>query len=91
MVAATINEKVDEWAHAPYLEVVQLEASNDETYTSTKFKTVLVALATTNGDVGSQATETAVTIGTGANSAVVTLRNSNLSDTDVTLVLFGIK
>ncbi len=87
MAPATIKEKVDEWAHAPYLEVVQLEASNDETYTSTKFKTVLAALTTTNGDVGSQATETAVTI----SGPTVTLRNSNLSDTDVTLVLFGIK
>lgn len=87
MVAADINEKVDEWAHAPYMEVVQLEASNDETYTSIKFKTVLAALATTNGDVGTQATETAVTI----SGATVTLRNSNLSNTDVTLILFGIK
>ncbi len=87
MTEADINETVDEWAHAPFLEVVQLEASNDETYTSRKFKTVLAALSTTNGDVGSQATETAVTI----SGAVVTLRNSNLSDTDVTLVLFGIK
>ncbi len=87
MAPATIKEDVSEWAHIPGIEVVQLEASNDETYTSKKFATVLGALATTNGDVGSQATETAVTI----NGAVVTLRNSNLSDTDVTLVLFGQK
>lgn len=87
MAEATINERLDEWAHAPYLEVVQLEATNDETYTSIKFKTVLGALATVNGDVGSQATAVAVTI----SGAVVTLRNSDLSDTDVTLVLFGIK
>ena len=71
----------------PGLEVVQLEASNDETYTSTKFKTVLAALATTNGDVGSQATSIAVTI----SGNEVTLRNSDLSDTNVTLLLFGRK
>ena len=87
MTDADINEKVYEWVHAPYMEVVQLEASNDESYTSRKFKTVLAAIATTNGDVGSQATETAVTI----SGQTVTLRNSNLSDTNVTLVLFGKK
>ena len=87
MAAADVNETLQEWAHIPGIEVVQLEASNDETYTSKKFSTVLGALATTNGDVGSQATETAVTI----SGATVTLRNSNLSDTDVTLMLFGIQ
>ena len=87
MAVATIKEDLGEWAHTPYLEVVQLEATNDETYTSKKFNTVLGALATVNGDVGSQATAIAVTI----SGSVVTLRNSDLNDTNVTLVLFGIK
>ena len=87
MTAATIASKVDEYAHAPFMEIVQLTANNDETYTSVKFNTVLAAITTTNGDVGSQATETAATI----SGRTVTLRNRNLSGTAVTLVLFGIK
>lgn len=87
MTEADINEVLDEWAHAPFLEVVQLTVTNDETYTSKKFDTVLGAIATSNSDDNSQATAIAVTI----SGAVVTLRNTDLSDSLVTLVLFGIK
>ena len=87
MTAATIASKVYEYAHAPYMEVVQLTANDNETYTSVKFKTVLAAITTTNGDIGTQATETAATI----SGSTVTLRNPNLSSTAVTLILFGIK
>lgn len=87
MTAADINERLYNWAHTPLFEVVQLTASNDETYTSVKFKTVLGAIATANSDIGSQATSIGVTI----SGQTVTLRDSNLSDSLVTLVIFGIK
>jgi len=50
MAAADVKDKVYEYAHAPYMEVVSLTVSDGETYVSTKFKTILGALATANAD-----------------------------------------
>ncbi len=85
MTAADVTTDLTEHIALPGIEAVVLEASDDETYKSKKFGTVLGAVATANGDVGSQATAIAVTI----SGQEVTLRNSDLSDTAITLVLFG--
>ncbi len=87
MAAADINSKIYNWVHTPYMEVVQLEVTNDETYKSRKFKVVFGAIATNNSDNNSQATAVAVTI----SGNEVTLRNADLSNSDVTLILFGRK
>lgn len=85
MTAADILVAANSFTHIAGMEVVVLTASDDETYESKRFAKIIGAIATTNTDVGSQATETAVTF----SGATATLRNGDLSDSTVTLVLFG--
>ena len=85
MTAADVLTKANSQTHISGMEVVVLTASDDETYDSKIFSKIIGAIATTNTDVGSQATETAVTF----TGKTATLRNSNLSDSTVTLILFG--
>ena len=87
MTAADITTDLTEQVALPSVEVVVLEASNDETYKSKHFGKVLGAIATINTDVGTQATDIHVTI----SGQEVTLRCSDLSDSAVTLMLFGQK
>jgi len=84
MVAATITEKVYEWVHDPSIEVVQLTASDGETYTSRKFKTLLGAVLSLNEDSDAN---TNVTL----SGQVATLNLAGITDKLVTLILFGIK
>ena len=85
MVAATILTAANSQTHIAGMEIVVLTASDDETYDSKRFAKITGAIATTNDDVSSQATETAVAF----SGKTATLHNSNLSDTTVTLLLFG--
>lgn len=81
MAAATVNYRL---VNAdPNYEVVQLDASDGETYTSQKFGVVNHAVLTLNDD--SDAAHNAVTDGTG----VVTININGGSDVACTLVLYG--
>lgn len=82
MTAATVTSIFD--MHHPQIEVVQLTASDGETYTSKKFKYVTHAVATGNENVDAHLN--AVTTGT---TNVVTINYASQTDKKVTLVLFG--
>jgi hypothetical protein len=68
----------------PSIEVVTLEVSDGETYTSRKFKIVLGAIATGNED--QDAHINAVPDGT---TGLVTINYAGMTNKDITLVLFG--
>ncbi len=82
--AATIKTKVYEYVHIPSMEVVELTVTSGEEYRSTKFKTILGALVTHSEDNDGY---TNVTF----SGQVATIIGSFAGDTDMTLVLFGIK
>lgn len=84
MVAADITTDVQEYCHIPGAEVVVLTATDDETYTSKKFATVLAASATIMEDDPRS-------IACSVSGATVTIRSPSLSDKKVCLVLFGKK
>jgi len=82
MAAATITEVLNEWAHTPYIEIVQLTASDGETYASKKFQTILGAIATSNDDNDA---DLQVTL----SGSIATIRYDGQTDKLVTLMLFG--
>jgi len=84
MAAATITTKVYDWVHHPNIEVVQLTVTDGETYTSTKFKTLLAAIATGNANNDAHIN---VTI----SGQTATINYAGQTDQLVTLVLFGRK
>lgn len=84
MADATITTKIYEHCHLPNVEVVQLTATDGETYVSKKFKTILGVIATSNSDNDAylQATYSGQT---------VTIRYASMTDKLVTLMIFGKK
>ena len=84
MVAADVKERVYEWAHAPYMEVVTLTVSDGETYVSTKFKTILAAVATSNEDDDAEINVT-------FSGQTATINWASVTDKAMTLILFGQK
>ncbi len=84
MVAATVTTKVYNWCHNPNMEVVVLTASDGETYVSTKFKTILGAIASGNEDQDAHINVT-------YSGSTATVNYAGMTDKLVTLVLFGRK
>jgi len=84
MTAADITTKVSENVHLPGMEVVVLTATDDETYTSKKFKKILGVVGTIMEDA---ARDFAVSI----SGQIVTIRSTGLDDKKVCLVIFGRK
>lgn len=84
MADVTIKTKVYEFVHSPNMEVVQIEASNNEDYKSVKFKTILAAVVTNNEDNDGYVNVT-------FSGQTATIFSTSTSDTTMTLVLFGRK
>jgi len=84
MGAATILYKAYNYNHIPGEETVVLTCSDEETYQSTKFKTVYGAHVT--GNHNSDAHINAVVLG-----SVVTINWNGVSDKACTLTLYGKK
>jgi len=84
MAAATITTKIYEYAHIPGIEVVALTATDGETYVSTKFKTILGAIATASADDDAELNVT-------FSGQTATINWASVTDKLMTLVLFGIK
>ena len=84
MAAADVKDKVYEYAHTPHMEIVTLTASDGETYVSTKFKTILAALATGNEDDDAELNVT-------YSRQQATINWASVTDKLMTLQLFGIK
>lgn len=84
MTAATVTEYVQ--TGLPSIEVVRLTATNDETYVSRKFETILGAIATANVDDGTLDLED---IQVSFSSGTATIHCASASDSLMTLVLFG--
>lgn len=72
----------------PNMEVVQLTASDGETYTSKKFSIVAGVIATANADDDAALNAVAVNGSSGA-PAVITINWASVTDKLVTLVIFG--
>ena len=83
MAAATILSGPSE-PHVPGMEVVQLECSDGETYTSQRFKTVTKVLPGGNEDVDAHI-NAVVTSGN-----VITVNYAGQTDKKVTLLIFGL-
>ncbi len=84
MTAATEIKYIE--TGLPSIEVVTLEVTDGETYTSKKFKVVTAAIATGNEDVDAHIN--AVPDGT---TGLVTINYAAQTDKDITLTLFGRK
>ena len=84
MVAATITTKLYEFDHLPSRESVVLTVSDGETYTSTKFKTLIGAHVTANADDDAALNVT-------LSGQVATINWAGVTDKLVTLELFGRK
>lgn len=84
MPAATVIQYVSEFVHIPGIEVVDLEASDAETYESRKFSVILGAHLglNTDADINYQVTFSGKT---------ATMRISSGADRRVTLTLYGRK
>ena len=80
MAAATVLERVA--TKSPYIEVVQLECSNAETYISQKFAVIKAAVICGNEDVDAHINVTFST-------RTATIQYAGQTDKDVTLVLYG--
>jgi len=85
MTAASVNDYIE--VNDPTREVVYLEVSTGETYTSRKFGTITSALATYNEATGVTATSLIAAF----SGAVVTFTSTGLTDKDITLQLTGRK
>ena len=81
---ATITTKVYEFDHTPGQETVVLTASDGETYTSTKFKTIKAAQATGNQDNDAH-------INVSFSGQVATINYDGMTNKLVTLTLWGQK
>lgn len=84
MTAATIKTKVYEFDHTPGQETVVLTATDGETYTSRKFKTILGAHVSANADQDAHINVT-------YSGSVATINFASQTDKDVTLTLYGKK
>ena len=84
MAAATILQKIWNYFNQPGVEVVSLTASDGETYTSKKFKTLLGAVVCSNQN---QDQHINVTI----SGQTATINWASASDWNCTLMLFGRK
>jgi hypothetical protein len=82
MVAATITTTVN--MALPTIEVVELECTDGETYTSKKFGTVQAAIVSGNADNDAHINAT-------ISGNVVTINYAGQTDQAVALVLFGKK
>jgi hypothetical protein len=81
MVAATVTQYIE--TGLPGIEVVYLTYTDQYTYTSRKFKTILGAVATTNQDAQND-----IQVSFATN--VATLQCAGASGNVCTLILFGI-
>lgn len=86
MTAATITNYIE--VANPNIEVVQLTASDGETYTSKKFSVVAGVLATGNADVDAYL-NAVPTNGTAGAPASIAINYASQTDKLITLVIFG--
>ena len=84
MAAATVLQKIYNFFHSPGVEVVSLTCTDGETYTSTKFKTILGAVVSGNEDNDAHINVT-------YSGSVATINYHGMNDETVTLILFGKK
>jgi len=84
MADVTVLTKIYEFVHSPYMEVVQIEASEGEEYKSVKFKTLLGAVITNNEDNDGYVNVT-------FSGQTATINSTATADTTMTLILFGRK
>ena len=84
MALATVKLKTFEFIHDPTMEVVELTVTDGETYTSRKFRTVLGAIITRTEDTDGYTNVV-------PSGQTVTIHGASASDTDMTLLLFGIR
>ena len=84
MGAATILYKAYNYDHTPGQETVVLTATDGETYTSTKFKTIYGAQITGNYNADAHINVT-------VSGAVATINYAGQTDKTVTLTLYGKK
>jgi len=84
MGAATILQKIFNYFNQPGIEVVSLTATDGETYTSKKFKTILGAVVCSNYDVDADINAT-------HSGQTATINWNGQTDKNYTLVLFGRK
>lgn len=81
---ADIDQELLDFVHAPYMEVVRLDVSDNETYKSKKFQTILGAVATSN-----EATDGYIQVT--FSGPIATFHTTAGADKITTLVLFGVK
>ena len=81
---ATVKLETFEFIHDPTIEVVELTVSDGEQYISRKFKTVLGAVITRTEDTDGFTNVV-------PNGQTVIIHGASASDTDMTLLLFGIR
>lgn len=86
MTAATITQYVS--VPIPNIEVVQLTASDGETYTSKKFSKVLGCVATGNADVDAHL-NAVPTDGSAGAPASIAINYAGQTDKLITLIIFG--
>ncbi len=84
MADVTVLTKIYEFVHSPYMEVVQIEASEGEEYKSVKFKTILGATLTLNEDNDGYVIAT-------HSGQTATIHSTSGADKTMTLVLYGRK
>ena len=82
MAAATIVRTID--VADPAMEVVELEVTDGETYTSKKFKIVYGGVCT-----GKEDQDAAINVVPDGTTGLVTINYAAMTDKDVILVLFG--
>ena len=83
MADATVIKRIE--THVPTEEVVQLEATDGETYTSKKFSKVYAAVACCNEN----SVQTAVSVITTGTTGVITINWDGCTDKDMTLIIKG--
>ena len=83
MAAADVTTRI--FSSDPGVEVVVLEATDAETYTSQKFNSVLGVQATLMEDAGSLS----IPLSCDVSGSVVTINATGLSDLAVCLTLYG--
>ena len=84
MTEADVTTKLLDWVSYPGIEVVQLTATDGETYISKQFKKIFGAIATSNSDNDADLQVT-------FSGQTATIRYDGQTDKLVTLVLFGRK
>lgn len=85
MTAATITDRIE--VNDPVKEVVVLTFTDEETYVSRKFSTLIAVQATLNEDLGSLT----YPVSCGISGGTVTLNCEGVTDKKVCLVLYGRK